>query len=747
MRDRSTGCALALALALAAALIAAAAPCAGQTIAAPTPTPTTSAAATVSSHVWRMPGGAKPARIEGEDGSLSWPVYLPATSVGGLTRFQLVFQAAISVMPEASWLTLVINGRTLGRVPIASPTSPKVMEFDLPAGALSPGWNEVRISAVQRHRVDCSIDATYELWTQIDPARTGFVGPAASISGLNDLPAVQVDPTGVERIRLILPPNPLPADIERGLEFAERVAIRGQFLHPVVDLSSMPASVEVSLLGTVDHDPTAGQSIAPGLRMVIGATGVPTLVPAAGSNDFAAMFEVQPDEPSGTPEGLRALSVAVGVPIRPGQAVTLADLGLATHAFTGRLFRAGFDLILPPDAYLADYGEAKLSFDGGYAGDLLSDARLVIRVNGVVDGSLALDREGGAALQGQIIHMPLGAFRPGRNHIEIEAQLPTWADQACDTLAAIDAKDRFLILGATTVTIPTLARIARFPNLSATFVNGFRITREGLVNLYLPHMTPGAIAAAGTLLTNVAVRTGAPIGANVLTGQPPDDGGSTIVLGVASDMPASLLQKVGIDAATAAAWSETKRGDVTGAIAAPSPSGRNRTDLQRLDAWGEDTRGADGWFRRAIDLAERASMRSLRAAGLIDYPDAPYAITPDTNFIVGQGISGGTKLTLFAAPDEAALVAGARAITEAAQLAKIDGRAAALDNAGTGLDLVPARDSAFFSTASFTLGNERLIVAGWLSSHAGYYIATVLFVAVLLGASTWATLKFSRRKA
>lgn len=109
-------------------------------------------------------------------------------------------------------------------------------------------------------------------------------------------------------------------------------------------------------------------------------------------------------------------------------------------------------------------------------------------------------------------------------------------------------------------------------------------------------------------------------------------------------------------------------------------------------------------------------------------------------------MSGDTKLTLFAAPDEAALVAGARAITDAAQLAKIDGRAAALDNAGAGLDLVPARDPMFFSTASFAFGNERLIAAGWLSNHAGYYIGTVLFVAVLLGFSTWASLKFSRRK-
>src|SRR5471030_2835718 len=144
--------------------------------------------------IWRMPGNAASMRMEGEDGSVVWPVYAPAASLSRLNRFQLVFQAAISVMPEASWLTLAINGKTMGRVPIAAPTAAKTLAFDVPAGALSPGWNEVQVSVVQRHRVDCSIAATYELWTQIDPARTGFVGASPAIASLADLPATAVDP-------------------------------------------------------------------------------------------------------------------------------------------------------------------------------------------------------------------------------------------------------------------------------------------------------------------------------------------------------------------------------------------------------------------------------------------------------------------------------------------------------------------------------------------------------------------------
>jgi cellulose synthase operon protein B len=423
----------------------------------------------------------------------------------------------------------------------------------------------------------------------------------------------------------------------------------------------------------------------------------------------------------------------------------LAELGVATHAFSGRLFRTGFDLVLPPDAYLSDYGEAKLSVDGGYAGDLLTDARLVIRVNGVIDGSLALDRLGGAVLKGQIIHMPLGAFRPGRNHIEIEAQLPTLADQTCDTLTAIDAKERFLILGTSTLTFPDLARISTFPNLSATFVNGFRTARNIPVNVYLPRPTAGARGAAGTLLANVAIHTGAAIDATILQGQPRGSA-AAVVVSVASDLPTGFLQSAGVDPTSADAWSAAKGVGVAESIAAPSPTAQNRSDLQPLDTWGKDTLQTSSWLGSAVEWFERVSLRSLRSAGLIDYPDPPYSITSDTRFMISQAMLADTKVTLIAAPDEPALIAGAIAITDTAQLGHIDGRLAALDSAGTGLDLAPTRHPIFVSTAPFTFSNERLIAAGWLSSHAGYYIAAVLFVSILLGALTCVSLKFSRAK-
>jgi len=100
-------------------------------------------------------------------------------------------------------------------------------------------------------------------------------------------------------------------------------------------------------------------------------------------------------------------------------------------------------------------------------------------------------------------------------------------------------------------------------------------------------------------------------------------------------------------------------------------------------------------------------MRSLRAAGLIGFADPPYSVTPDTSFVAAQGMFGDSKLTVFAAPDDLALASGASSITELSQLNKVDGRAAALDNAGTGLDLVVAHDPTFFRT--YRLGSRTIV--------------------------------------
>ena len=708
--------------------------------------------------IWRLPASPSATRIAGEDGTLSFPVYVPKANVPALRRFQLTYKAAISVMPEASWLTVEINGKTVGRVPVSAPNKSKVLSFDIPADLLVTGWNAVQVSVSQRHRVDCSINSTYELWTEIDPARSGLVGPRPEIASVEDLAAIPVSADGAVPIEMMLAKGAGLDNYSRAIRAAESVAIRGQFVHPVVGID--PAAQGVRLVvGTRPEigarDDLPSMAFVQPVEVLPGDGAAPPVVVVSGASetdlDEALNALSNGEKPVGSAEGLSALARAKGLRIRPGEPLTLAEAGIPTTAFSGRLFRAGFDLLLPPDAYLGDYGEALLSFDGGYSAGLTRDAALLVRVNGVTAGVLKLDRPGGAALQNLIVHMPLHTFRPGRNRVDIEAQLPAKTDEECDTLTSIGAKERFLVLGSSTLTLPRLARIAQFPGLSASFVGGFRVARAKAPTVYMPRATPDMAAMAATLLANAAAQTGLPTGARLARERPTEEDGSTLVIGTAADIPGALLAAGGLDpSAVEKAWRSgvtpaAKPADVTGAFDPPA----SQDDAGRLDAWGdsvEESGGLAGTAASSWAWLSRMANELLVAAGIVERPPNKVSINADTGFVVSQGFLGATPVTLAVGPSDEAMRAGIEALTRPSQLSVLDGRAAAFSEDSDGAQMVAAQDTRFFRTQPFSIDNTRLIAAGWLSGHAGWYIGAVLIVIFFLGASTWGALAFSRKK-
>ena len=707
--------------------------------------------------VWRLPVPPEAMRLAGEDARLTWPMFVPAGSLDALKQFRLAYRAAVSVMPEASSIALSINGRQIGRTPVSAPNGTKAITFDVAPGVLLAGWNAFEIAVSQRHRVDCSTAATYELWTELDSGRTGLLGRAPTVTSFDELAAVLPDATGSTPIHLLLPARPSPADLGRAVEVVERAALRGHFAHPVVDTKADETGLQIAVGSGGAVPQTVPAPLASGTRFGTTAAGTPLLI-LAGSSDaeldrqIGTLDPVGPD-PAGSPEGRAALANLYGHRIEPGQAVDLATLGLRSTTFSGRFFRREFEIMLPPDAYLADYGEALLLLDGGYAAGLTKDARLVVRVNGVIDGSLELDRPGGAVLQAQAVHMPLDAFRPGRNRIAIEVQLPVRPDEdACDTLASINAKERFLLLGTSSLSFPPLARVAQFPSLSAAFAGNFRVTPSAPGQLFLPRPASGSISAAATLLANVAVGTGAPSGTVVSLGMPQDGEAPALVVGAAADVSAPWLSATGIDgSAFAAAWpaGPGQRQGSNGGSPETANASRPVSDVGRLDAWGQRVNDQAGWLgpaARQLSWLGSLAANSLRSAGLVEYPDRPVAVDQETTFLVAQGMHGSLPLTLVSAPDDDALARGAATLTGPARIGKLAGRAAWLGDAEDGTDLAPARRQAFFRTQPFSLGNDRLVAAGWLSSHAGWYIGAALLVVLLLGASTWAALTFSRQE-
>ncbi len=764
-------------------------------------------------------------RLAGEIGASEWPIYLTLGQARRKLRFQLGYLAAVSVMPEASTLTLMVNDEVVGVTQISAFTSVKTVVFDIPAGLMRAGFNSVRISTDQRHRVDCSVEATFELWTQIDPTQTGLIldETDAGIDNLADLGALLPDEQGALPIRAVLPQNAQPANVARMLRAVQMISVMGRFEQPVVDagpplqdrygvnLLVGPAKQLIDdlgfvTLGVVDRPRAVVLPATPERRTTIVITGA-TLAQV----DEAMNLFLVATTPKGAPAGLRAAAAFPGYRLEGGQRIKMHDLGLVSEEFSGRLFRAGFNIIMPPDFYAADYGRATLRVGGGYASGLSSRAQLVVNVNERTAVSLSLLKTSGEVFKDNPLPLPLGFFRPGLNRVEIEAHVPTKGDDSCDPLSAIDAPNRFLFLDQTEIELPAIARVARIPDLAVTATGGFPYAGStARPRLFFPSFDEKSIGAALTVAAHLAIAAGRPIDFDIAMTPPGKGQGPTLVVAPFDALDSALMQKLNMPIADLReAWKDRigapprthdeeilsqtqaatrnrlvlqnnfpmachaglhldrKRSALNrarfaaidySAVASLLRGASNQNNLKQalgvqptrdlFGEWDAKMRNEKSWSHVVVSWLDR-----MREWGVAKFTDAGSwmsknfestdgdnrLMTPDSLLAVGQNVLGdGAEdvWTVVTAPNADDLADAVGCLVDPRVSRQIAGRLSVLDVARARMNVVPVDDPHFVATQPLSVGNVRLIAAGWLSLHALAYVLGALTLAVLLAAAT-----------
>jgi cellulose synthase operon protein B len=764
-------------------------------------------------------------RLAGETGASEWPIYVTQAQARRKLQFQLGYLASVAVMPEASTLRLMINDAVVGETPIGAVGAVKTVTFEVPAGLIRPGFNAVRISADQRHRVDCSLESTFELWTQIDPTQTGLIlrEADAKIDNLADLGALLPDEQGALPIRAVLPQNPQPAAIGRVLRAAQLVSLIGRFEQPIVDVGSLaggrygvnlvvgPARQLVGALGgaavgAVDRPSAFVLAATPERRTTIVVTGADS-----AQVDEAMKLLRAETKPRGAPAGLRAAAAFPAYRLEGAQRVRLRDLGLVSAEFSGRLFRAAFNVMLPPDFYPADYDRATLRVGGGYSPGLTSRARLVVDVNERTAVTLSLLKSSGAVFKDNPLPLPLGFFRPGLNRVEIEAHVPKAGDDGCDPLSALNASKRFLFLDETELELPQLARVARMPDLAATATGGFPyVGSAARPKLYLPSLDGRAIGAALTMSAHLAIAAGRPLDFEVMQRAPAQGEGPTLAVGPLDAFEPALLRKHKLPVGELRqAWKRrigaTPTKGEPESLSSPKAAIRNRLLLQNnfpmacqagsgvaasngamsrprfanidygavaslLRSGGEDAEGTQTAYAApaARDLLGEwdakmrgekswsqsiaATLQRMREWGLAKFTDAGLwigqsfdppkeagPVTPNALLAVAQDVSGEGKedvWTLVTAPNGDDLADAVDCLVDPRVSRQIGGRLSLLDVAQARVTAAAADDARFVTTQPLSVGNMRLIAAGWLSLHSFTYALAALGFALLLAVAT-----------
>lgn len=320
-------------------------------------------------------------RLVGEEAKQGVVVYLTAAQAAAPATLNFSLLNALVVAPEISSLRVRINQTEIAATPIASSSGATPVSIEVPAGVLRPGANIVDFRATQRHRTDCTVESTYQLWTEIagNSAQLVFEGENLErIAQLTDIGAVGVDETGNTTLRIIAPDLADPVAQAAALHLVQQIglALRTPKLSVVLaDAPSeerLPGVLDVAIMPAAElpaefQMAQAQASAGPLAAMLPMPSGANTLVVSGPNWDtilragdaLASAAPVSPERPR--------FDLPSPLPLMQGGAsANLASLGVDRLEFNGRRYTTQLQFELPADFYAYRYGELELVLDAAY---------------------------------------------------------------------------------------------------------------------------------------------------------------------------------------------------------------------------------------------------------------------------------------------------------------------------------------------------------------------------------------------
>jgi hypothetical protein len=689
--------------------------------------------------------------LNGEIDRKNWSIYLTPQQAAAPAKLNLAYQNAVIVAPESSTLSVYVNNRLVGATPIRSPDHTSELSFDIPANLLQPGSNLIGFQAEQRHRTDCSVESTYELWADVDPSRTylSFGGSGvATFSSADGVRAIGVNEKGATEFNFVVPSLAQPDTTKPLMRLSQGLAVLSgmpnqSFSFQTVGLPEMAPGRLTVLVGTASELqplvalPAAAQ-LAPLATFITDTrTGAPVLLvtgPSWQAVSSAVEILVSPtDRPTEIRRNVLVTQrwQAPDAPLLFSSTdIPFSQLGVTTTQFSGRRFRTSFGVAVPADFYANAYGEATILLDAAYASTVLPGSHIDIYVNGSVASTVPITNSGGGIFRHLPIRVTLRHFRPGLNNIAIEASLLTSSDKVCVPGATASADPRFALFDTSVFHIPDFARVGQRPNLAAAAGTGYPYGRAASpLPMIMDPLDTDTISASATFLGRLAMMAGRPIPIDLATSAAGIGDRDALFVGSISQIPPTMLSQLNVAATSQATWRPVAEGQTIEADTdATFEQWRSKV---RGGSWSGQVSALEEWMRRNFDI----SLGSLRFA-----PSTGEMFTPSNiqTLMIAQGASpdGGGTWTLVTAPTSTDLRAGLSAISREANWPQIAGRITTYSSGTKKIQTVPVTRFDFVPSQAPSLSNYRLIAANWLSTNILSYAMLFASSSVILGFAT-----------
>ena len=695
-------------------------------------------------------------RLEGENVERAWSVYLTEAQAKSVTHFNIGYQNSIFVAPEYSELKIAFNNVEIATPLLDSSERKSDLRFDVPEGVLKAGYNQFSIRIKQRHRTDCDLDSTYDLWTDIDPARTFlmFDDPATSeLSTIADIRAIGVDAQGRTQFHIVAPALSDQIAADPQLELAQGLALLSDMPNTYFTYSKsepvkfgsgvLPVYVDTPdelrpLLGDALPDIGTSQSA----RFVgTNALGQSVLVLVApswqrigplidGITTPAARSAAAKDEAYST-HSWRKQDTQL---LTGHKRLTFEQLGIPTQEFSGRSFRAEFTIGLPADFYADAYGEARLLLDAAYGQMVLPGSRLHVFVNDQLAATWPISTVNGAVLRRTPVRFTMRHMKPGVNKIVLEAALLTREDAACLPGATSDDTARFAVFDTSEFEMPNFGRVAQVPDLWATGGTGFPYSRHSdRIPLYIDNLSADTLTTASDFVAKLSNAARQQIPVDIVHSTEDIGEGDAIFVGSIGQVPTEALRETKISQTSRSVWTQQVGGEAN----------YNEAPETTIEQWDEQvTAGWYNWIFEVEKYLKRNYDLSFETLRFLPRPDTEYLPPNSVSMIIAQEPSpdGDGAWTLISAPSSENLSNGMTALMKRQHWDAVQGRITTY-NRNTGvIDNIAMGATDFIFDTPFSIANLRLVATNWFSTNTMSFSLALVVFSVLLGIATKAML-------
>lgn len=695
-------------------------------------------------------------RLEGENVEQAWSVYLTEAQAKSVTQFNIGYQNSIFVAPEYSRLSISFNNVEIAQPPLSSSERKSDLRFDVPAGVLKPGYNQFAINIKQRHRTDCGLDSTYDLWTDIDPERTFlmFGDPAtAELSSIGDIRAIGVDAIGRTQFHIVAPGLADQIAADPLLELAQGLALLADMPNTYFTYSTsepvkfasgvLPVYVGTPdelrpLLGTALPDIGTSQSARFIATNTLGQSVLVLVAPSwqrigpliDGITAPAASNAAMKDEAYSTHSWRKQdTQLLLGK-----KTLTFEQLGIPTQEFSGRSFRAEFTIGLPADFYADAYGEARLLLDAAYGPQVLPGSRLHVFVNDQLAATWPISTVNGAVLRRTPVRFTMRHMKPGVNTIVLEAALLTKDDAACLPGATANDTPRFAVFNTTEFQMPNFGRVAQVPDLWATGGTGFPYTRHtDRIPLFIDSLSTHTLATASDFIAKLSNAARRQIPVDVVHSIEDIGRGDAIFIGSIGQVPTQALNETKISQTSRSVWTQQVGGEAN----------YNEPSETTIEDWDEQiTAGWYNWIFEVEKYLKRNYDLSFETLRFLPRPDSEYLPPNSISMIIAQEPSPNDDgaWTLISAPSQENLSNGMAALMKRQHWDAVQGRITTY-NRNTGvIDNIGMGATVFIFDTPFSLNNIRLVLTNWFSTNTMSFSLALVVFSVLLGIATKAML-------